>query len=201
MRELKTEHVSRYFDEVMGRGMSPTYVAHRFGKVKSIIAFAKKRGMNATDCSKALDACAVLVPPAKEASNPQPIARATFAALLEQADDKMKAVLLVALNCAMYGAEVVDLTWGDIQLGTKTLVTIRGKSVRQGKKAITRAAVLWDRTVEALTKLKPADATAATPVFGTSNANTINKAFYDLRTDAKVPIEPGRLMKGSKTIV
>jgi integrase len=184
LRELTAERVAGYLDDVLSADNSRTYAKHRFGKVKTIISFARKRGLDAGDCRAALDACAVLVPPRPVPLDPHPIDPGDFAKLLAAGDDQERAVLLLALNAALYGAEVAAARWPDLDLDGKTFVADRGKT------GVIRVAVLWDRTVAALRKLprkieSPFVAYQGNP----HNANTMNKLFRDLRTRAGVDAE------------
>lgn len=144
VRELTSEILAAYYDAVLAAGMSATYVKHRFGKVKTILNFAKKRGLDANDLRHALDCCAVLVTPNSTTLNPHPISREDFHRLLKAADAEMKAMLLLALNCCMYGHEVVSLEWADVNFANRVLITDRSKT------GVTRIAVLWERTIKAL---------------------------------------------------
>jgi len=182
LRELTQDHVVEYADMIQEAAETPTYCRQRFGAIKSIINYPTKRGKWAEDAKRALALCSVLVPPKKSAVDPKPISREVFHALCEAADDQMKAMLLLALNCCMYGGELAALDWTDLNLDKGTLTTERNKT------GIVRIAVLWGRTIEALRKL-PRHTNA---IFVTSstkmrhNYQTLYKVFKALRKSAQV---------------
>jgi integrase len=147
LREVTQDHLIEYGDMVLDAGETPTYARQRFGAIKSIINYPSKRGKWAEDVKRALAFCSVLVPPKKSATDPRPIDPADFRALLDKSDPQMKAILLLALNCCMYAAEVAVLNWSDIDLNKGTLVTQRSKT------GIVRIATLWPETIEALKTL------------------------------------------------
>ncbi len=75
----------RYHDHVMQRfdtGLSAAYVKSRFVKVRAILNYGIRYTEDREDCRRALDLCAVLVPPEQEV-NPRPIDPADFGKLLE----------------------------------------------------------------------------------------------------------------------
>lgn len=75
---------------------------------------------------------------------PTPIDPKDFAACLEVADVKWKAVLLLMLNCGLHPGECTGLHLGDIDLRKRWLWDHRNKNVEQ------RCSMLWDDTVAAL---------------------------------------------------
>ena len=180
LRELTQGHLVGYADTVRKAAETPTYARQRYGAIKAIINYPPKRGKWAVDAKRALHLCSVLVPPKKSAADPQPIPREAFHALLKAADPQMKAVLLLALNCCMYGGEVVALDWADLDLRKGTLATERCKT------GIVRVATLWGRTVAVLKKL-PRTTEAVFITSGTKmrhNYQTIYKAFKAARKAA-----------------
>ncbi len=141
MIETYAAHVMSQFDA----GMSPTYVKHRFGKVVAVLNFGLAKGKDIAETDRVLKLCkAALVPPADNPVNATPISRADFQALLDQADIRQKAILLTALNFAMKSGEVAELNKADLDLPARTMVSQRGKT------GITRVAVIWERTAEAI---------------------------------------------------
>ena len=183
VREVTAAKAADYRDWVVARDKSATYVKHRFGKVKTILHFARKRGVTPVeDVRSAIDACAVLTPPRSISLDPHPIDPAHFSKLLSKADEQGTAILLVMLNCCMYGKEAADLTWGDVDLERRTLVADRGKT------GVSRVSMLWPRTVEALRKLPRTHRSLFITVEGRPhNSNTIGKLFRSLRKAAEVP--------------
>jgi len=150
-RDLTQPMIERYYDEVMGEfdadgngnGKSAAYVKSRFVKVKAILNWGVQRTTDKTDCRAALDLCSILVAP-EDDSDPCPITPEQFHTLLDKADARMKAILLLGLNCAMHSGEIGKTMKADIDLDARTLEGKRSKTRQR------RAAWLWTRTVDAI---------------------------------------------------
>lgn len=177
LRELTQDHLLTFRDEIEDVANSPTYTKHRFGQIKTILRFPKKQGKWALDCDKALAFAAVLVPPSAVCLDPHPISREDWTELYTHSKGTVRAILLLALNACMYGSEVADTRWNDLNLDKGTLVA------RRNKTTVARIAMLWPETIEALRgvpRLTPfvfhTDATRMV-----HNANTATKAFRRLR--------------------
>ena len=124
---------------------------HLYGKVKAVIAHAKKsHDIDGAQVRRALDNCAVLFSDAEVPEyRPVPIQRDHLHTLLEAAGTgPWRAWILMGLNCAMYIEELCDLKWEHIDLEAGTL------SMRRKKTKVARAAVLWPETVAALKSLR-----------------------------------------------
>lgn len=147
LRDLTQEQVVEYADSVHEAAQTPTYARQRFGAIKAIINYPTKRGKWAEDAKRALALCSVLVPPQKSSTDPDPISPEAFRALYAASDQQVKTMLLLALNCCMYGGEVAALDWSDLDLDKGTLVTARNKT------KVVRVATLWPETVAALREL------------------------------------------------
>lgn len=151
--DVTHDTVARYEKWLLDRRprLSPKSILHRHRKVRGIFHWALKRGQHPQDCRKALDALAMLEVKNAHPLDPTPITPAQFWAIhhqaLEAKDATFAALLLTALNCAMYGGEVAALTWEEIDLQKGELVT------RRPKTGISRIAVLWPQTVAALKAL------------------------------------------------
>jgi integrase len=149
-RQVTSDAVGTYGEHVeaaqLTDSLSPTYIRHRFGKIKAIFNFARKKGLG-PDVRDALDACATLEPPAQVAADPNPIERGDFRKLLDAANDRMRAAMLMMLNFCMYPSEACNLEWREINLKAHTLSTDRNKT------KVVRVAVIWERTIDALAKL------------------------------------------------
>jgi integrase len=148
LRELTQELLVEYHDMVLDAGETATYTRQRFGSIKTIINFPTKRGRWAEDCRRALALCGVLTPPAKSSADPRPIGADEFKAIYRAADAKMKAAMLLALNCCMYAGEVAALKWSEVDLVKGTVVTARNKT------GVVRVGVLWPGTLQLLKKLQ-----------------------------------------------
>lgn len=197
LRDISQESMIAYRDHVLEKSDNPTYAKHRFGCIKTILRFPRTHGKWALDCDRALAFAAVLVPPESVAMNPRPISRDHFAKLLEEAKDNsaLQAILLLALNACMYGKEVSDVRWRDLDLVNATLVMHRQKT------KVPRVAVLWQRTAQALEKMPRVSdcpfltATTKQP----HNANTINKLFRTLKRSLGLEVDFNHLRDGAFT--
>lgn len=193
LRKLTANTVADYGDDIRSRGKSPTYVKHRFGKVKTVINFARKRGLHPDDCRHALDCCAVLTPPKGKATNPAPISRDDLHKLLSKADDRTKAAILLSMNLCLAPKEIVAVEWDELDLTAKTFVSSRNKT------GVTRVGILWDETIQALQKFprKP-----HMPVFisarGTERLE-LRDDWQELRDAAGVKVELASLKDGAYT--
>ncbi|MGA2751466.1 MAG: tyrosine-type recombinase/integrase [Tepidisphaeraceae bacterium] len=182
VKDLTAEIASTYLDHVFAAGQSGTYVKHRFGKIKTILHFALRRGVASQEIRNALDACAVLVAPKATVLDPHPISRDHYHKLLNAADPQMQAMLLLALNACLYAKETCDLRWSDLDLKTGVLLADRGKT------GVCRVAILWGRTLKALQALPQRLESPFVSIQGSPhNANTLTKAFRRLRVQAGVP--------------
>lgn len=127
---------------------SPTWVKHKFDKVKAVLRFAIKRNKDAAECERVLRICtAYLNPPPKKRNAPRPITREELHALLKVANKRQKGIILCGLNFCMHSGEVVGLLKADIQ--GDELVTTRPKT------DVVRVAVVWERTRKAIEALEP----------------------------------------------
>ena len=107
----------------------------------------------------------------------------------------MKALLLVALNCCLYGGEAAALLWDDFDLTAGTLAGARGKT------GILRVSVLWPETVQALRRL-PATSPAVFVTATGSQADylSIQRQFLSLREAAKRPkVQLAQIRDGAYT--
>jgi integrase len=120
--------------------------ALEFSKVKAVVNVAAENGAKVGTLPSRLKLkLKTKTRDGEEDSLPAPMSKKTFRTLLNSTDDlKMRVLLLMGLNCAMYIAEVCDVKWKHVDLERGTLV------MRRGKTKIMRAAVLWPETVAAL---------------------------------------------------
>jgi integrase len=148
VRELTHEHVGAYEKKITGNGLSPKSILHRYRKVRTILAYAIKRGQGVEDCRRALDITAMLEIKNHTPLDPHPIKPVEFwkihKAAVEAGDDTFAAMLLTSINAAMYGGEVSALKWDEIDLSTGELVT------RRPKTSVSRVACLWPETLKAI---------------------------------------------------
>jgi integrase len=197
--EVTVERFTAYGDAINAKGWCSEYVADNFGRVRRVIRFGLRRGMDAGQIRSALDRAAVLAAPKRKKSySPSPIKVADFQRLLTAAgdDESMTAALLLSLNACLYAAELLDVEWDDLDLEVGTYLSDRAKT------GIIRAAALWPRTIAALKRVP------CTPgkVFKSSRGdayhpNSFRKLFATLRKVAKVPasIEYNSIRDGAYT--
>jgi integrase len=137
------------------RKRSASWVRSRFGKIKSVVNHALSGEMALTAAERSmLELRSLLKQPSKPTPNPVDITREEFRAILKQADDWQTALLLVALNCAYYPIDCRRLTWSMIDFKRSTIRFDRTKATGRARGAVPRVAVLWKRTITALTKLQ-----------------------------------------------
>lgn len=150
-REITHDVVAEYERRIKNRDLSPKSILHRYNKIRGVFHHAIKRGQSPDDCRKALDVLAMLEVKGTKTLDPTPITPEQFWAIYDEAraadDGTFAALLLMALNSAMYGGEVANLKWAEIDLDAGELVT------RRPKTKISRVAMLWPQTVATLKAL------------------------------------------------
>lgn len=159
-----------------------------YGRVKSVVGFGLKVGLDQQQIRACLDRCKVLwtaeaLPPVQ----PRPISREHFHKLLNAGNGTWRAWLLTGLNCCMHMEEVCGLRWDELDLERGTYAAIRGKTRR---KRIPRAATLWPETVAALKLIPRRGQYVFISTHGTRyNKNTRVNDFRELRIKAGLPDE------------
>jgi integrase len=188
--EINGQHIRNYYDTIYDRfnnGMSPSYVKARFATIKTVLNHALKRQQDVENIQQVLVCCKMLEPPPARSPAPQPIERAHYRKLLEVANTKWRAILLLALNAAFYPIDVCRALSTDIKPDKHGLAEDRPKT------GVPRVAWLWDRTLEAVTEYQAEEpheqeslfvSTTRTPY---KRANQVTKYFHKLRQLAKVP--------------
>lgn len=150
LADLTTEKLLHFRESVVNSGNSAGTIAAYFGRVKWVIAFGKKWGLNTCQLDETLSRMSVLHPPRNTAPlDPQPIGPVDYRKLLDAAkdDDRWTVVLLTAMNFALHIDECFALQWDEIDLKKGTLVT------RRTKTKVRRVAMLWPETIAALKTL------------------------------------------------
>jgi len=188
LAELTTEKLLAFREEIErtvdGGGTKVNY----FGRIKAIIAFGLKMGLDALQIRAALDRCKVLWTATKKPQvNPTPISREEFHKLLAAAEaGPWRAWLMCGLNLCMHMDEVCKIKWTELDLEKGTYAAIRGKTAEQ---RIPRAATLWPETIAAIKALpRKGPVYVFTSKYGTKyNRNTRGNDFGELREAAGVP--------------
>jgi integrase len=123
-----------------------------FSRIRSVLRLAARGTLDAVQLEAMRARCkAKLYPPENNVEDdPHPIVRRDFHKLLAGAVETdiphvWRAILLLALNCALYMEDICDLRWSAMDLQQKTYFARRKKRGRW-----VRAAVLWNENVEAL---------------------------------------------------
>jgi integrase len=186
--EITKGHVLAYRDRVKGNpNLGAKTIKHHFAGIRTILRYAQTQGMSCPELSQLLDHCRMLVPPkADKKPKPHPINRENYHALLDAAadDSRMLAILLIALNLAMYSKEVTDIDLTDIDHEKGTFIAERGKT------SIIRVGVLWERTRKAITRYLAEHPHDSGPLFisphGRLSHWTIRDDWRELRTKAGV---------------
>lgn len=188
VRKLDQPRITAYYDHVTENATSDTYAKHRFGAVKRVLNFAAQRGecdgkpIDNGELITILAYCKVFenFKANGNKEKPNPITVDNFHKLLNAADDAMRGILYCGLNFCMYLSEICNLEWSDIDLDKGTLVTQRSKTGKQ-----LRVAVLWDRTIKALRKIKRTNSPYIfNSIYGTQyDPEGLRTAFRKLRKD------------------
>jgi len=151
VREITHDAVIRYEKKVLAGKYSPKSIHHRYGKVRTILLYAIKRGCGIEDCRRALDCTALLDVKNHTPLDPKPITPDQFwkiyAEVVKAGDGIFAALMLTALNAAMYGGEVSALKWEEVDMKTGEVVT------RRPKTSVSRVCVLWPEVLAGLRKL------------------------------------------------
>lgn len=183
---ITINHVARYHDEVyreMQEGKSPSYVRNRFLTVKAILSHAGKRGRDSENVQRVLGYCRMLELPKQNGNAAKDISREDFRKLLDKADLKWQAILLLSLNCAMYPVDVANVHKSAIDLDKGTLRDERTKT------GVPRIAVLWKRTIKAIRDYQASKPHKSEYLFVSSigkqyHPRKLTKGFARLRTKA-----------------
>jgi integrase len=184
--QLTTQALSRFRDQIVG-DLRPTGAAAIFGKLKAGLSFARKVGMDAGQVDAVLSRMKVLYAPRADSHpTPSPISKEEFSAMLAVADARWRATLLLALNGALYLADIRLLEWADFDLDARVY------SARRNKTKIVRVMALWDETVEAL---KALPRTGSPLVFPSNRgaayrSDSLHRPFADFRETAKINGQP-----------
>jgi integrase len=176
--DLTTEKLLAFKNrmENSGRIKSAGTLKGYFGRIKSIIAYGKKEGLNTATIDACLSRMAVLWTKKKSLPKaPKTIAPNDFWKIYDAANDLWKTFLMVALNLCMSMDEVCSLRWADFNLAGKSYASFRGKT------SVARAAALWDETVALLKALPRKSEYVFTSTHGTRfNRNTKVNDFREL---------------------
>ena len=152
IRDITHDRVVEYEKLIQRKAYAPKSILHRYRKIRTVLRYAIKRGQGIDECRRALDVTAMLEISKHTPLDPNPIDAVHFwkvhAMAVKKGDQVFAALMLTAINCAMYSSEIAALRWGDIDLDRAELVT------RRNKTKVSRVAVLWPEVVKYLKKLE-----------------------------------------------
>ena len=181
--EMTTDKLLGWQQYIDASNLLPTTKTYYYSRIKIILSNGIKYGFNANVLRQALDRCRVLfTADTHSKKNPTPISRDDFHKLLNAANNQFKAILLVSLNCCLHLGETMALTWDEFDLQRKCHISSRKKT------GITRAAMLWEETIQALRGVRK---THSPDVFVSYHGTRYNRAtagnlFSKLRIKADV---------------
>jgi integrase len=133
---------------------SNVWVRSRFGKVKTIINHAIVE-VDLTDQEKnALSHVALLKQPPKPTPIPVDIEPEQMGAILAAGDEWDQALILLALNAAYTNIDCQRLRWDMVDFKRALIRFDRSKAEHLTEKEMPRICALWDRTIEALKRIK-----------------------------------------------
>lgn len=166
VRQVTKEKVNSWIAGLV-KDYAPKTVKNRVSRVKAVLAYNAKHEHDVTSCERVIRWIAAHDLPNNTLSHPKPIKRDDFYQLLEAAEllkggytytytekgikkqKKVKAqywraMLLVALNSAYYGIDIIELPVSSVDLESGTISFTRGKTDTP------RVSVLWKQTIKAL---------------------------------------------------
>lgn len=124
LADLTTEKLLAFREQVENdpRLISPATRKAYFGRIRNVIGFGLRIGLDAVQIRAALDRCRVLWTAAPMPNvQPRPISREHFHALLNAAGrGPWRAWLLLGLNLCLHIEEVCALRWTDFDLDAGT---------------------------------------------------------------------------------
>jgi integrase len=156
--------------------------------IRALLRCGLKAGRDVTNVRRVLDLCGMFELPKKNGVQPNPISPNDFRKLLDAADVKWRAVLLLTLNCCLYPSEVSHVKKADLDLTAGTYSATRAKT------GIARVGVLWKRTIKAIKAYQAEEPHHSPFVFVSREgapwtAQGFNYAFGTLRTRAGVNVQ------------
>lgn len=183
----------KYRDEINAErkrlGRSNVWTRSRFGKIKTMIAYAVDQGdLPIKDRDRQiLDDRSILKQPKKPAPRPADFKPEQLSAMLKNADKWESALILVALNAAYTNIDCQRLTWDMVNFKDLTIRFDREKSEHLTDAPLPRICALWDRTAKALKAIKNNHTHVFLSVQGQpAHIDTINDRFTKCRDKAKV---------------
>ena len=149
--DISRTDIIRYYNALWSsykeKNYSGTWITSKFQRVKTILRYYTQRGSsNFEDIKRVLDFCSCLKGVRKQVQGARPMSREDFHKLLNVADKKWRAILLLGLNCAYYAKSIEKIEKRHIK--TKGQLTF--VDFRRTKNNNCRINVLWKETVDAI---------------------------------------------------
>ncbi len=184
-RDLTKAHLYKYAKTIKARNYAAATERNRLVKVKAILNWGRKKTDDTKDYRAAVDHCDNVFDLPEVDINPQPMKVADFQKLLKRADTRMRAMLLLGLNCAMHGGEIGKTLKSDIDLKARTFEGKRSKTSKR------RIAWLWKRTVQAIKAYQKEHPNASDTLFVSRTGRgltgeSIRQLYVTLRRQAGV---------------
>lgn len=138
------DYKNKIHTDKLAGNRSVHYIRARFNAVRTILRYALVHGLDPERVARLRLDCQMLRPPKIEGLDPNPIEVADYRTLLDGADTRMRAILLLSMNCAFYPSEVAAVRKKTLNFDRTTFVDERMKT------KVVRVAVLWGRTIKAV---------------------------------------------------
>lgn len=148
--EIASDHIDVWDAavwEIYDAGGSPKTMRHYYEYVTRVLRYAADKLIDAEECERVYKEIYSRKKelPALNNPNPEPITREHFKMLLDAADDRWKAILLLALNCAYYPVDIRTFPVAALNLEKGWIIFDRAKTDQT-----TRVSCLWKRTIDAI---------------------------------------------------
>jgi integrase/recombinase XerC len=155
VHQLRHQEAQRYTRHLEASGLAPASINQRLAAARAVMRALEWAGLVDRD-----PFARVSVADTDPREKVQPFSRDEVRALLDVADARLTAIVLLGAHCGLRVTEMAGLEWPDLDLAVGTL------TVRQGKGRKRRSLDLTPQAVEALRTLRTPASTG--PVFGVS---------------------------------
>jgi len=200
VKEIGASRINAYrlrtLDQCDAKGFTPHWTHRRFSMVKTMLSHALKMGQDQDELNRVLGLCKMLEAPKRlNCADSMPITRGELEAILANADDLETAIVLLSLNCGFYMIDVCRIPESAVDLARGHVIFPR---IKVGK-PIPRVAMLWQRTIDALIRLRERHPHTATDADGNTmlfankifgkrlQVQALRSYWSPLRAKAQVP--------------
>lgn len=195
IREITSNMIYDYYDKISRQykenNFASSWLKSRFARIKTVLNYSKKYGRtNKRELSRVLEWCQCLSVPSDTAVNPNPISKEDVHQLLDIADIKWKAMILLALNCGYYAKDIHDLKKAMIKSKDNLYYIVFPRE----KNKHMRVNVLWQITYDAVKEYILKYPNESEHVFSNKykrplDPHDVQRGFDKLRKKAKVDEE------------